>query len=576
MLFFACLELCVLHWAFYVIVLLFSIYLYYLNCNKNEKYEGRGMNDNLRRWKRKATQICALVLVFAVFAASENLTRAFAAETVQQETQEGVLSVSDGNLSEADTVSGNMLLQSGGSGLALLEDYKLYKVEGGNSTQVQSGSGELYSSDSLLAQYDLVQLLVNAALDPDNCNVASGGVYSFPVPDGLLVTEVSDWVVQVNIAGSNEQLGTASYEEGVVKLALDNAELFNGSVDSVENAFVQFTCKLDSGFFADGGETQKLNFGFGSQPEFTFTYGDNKKTDSTVDKSGVYDPTAKRTVWTVTVTEGSRAYGGDLMLKDTLSANQDYIPGTFKMDGIGIADDLLDWNQTAQGESVLSYVYTPAGTEGDQQLFTYETRFNNGIYVQNDKLAGAVSLQGSNHVELINVGDSDVISEKTATVGDGSLTEMKWLQKTGTTAVIAGDILETVWTITVDTKGFSFDQLTLFDSLICKPANSGSELAAEKQSVFSVVTGSLQVEKDGVPAACGMSQAGGAGNAQITKGNDDGTAAGDGGFQWKLVLGETGAKGVYKITYKTQISRYSEYRKYNQEKIKNTAEVTFD
>lgn len=460
------------------------------------------------------------------------------------------------------------------SGAYLLSDYTLSK----GGSQLQMGS-TIYAADDLQVQYLLRDLLVDTI--GNNTNVAAGTVYQFIVPGGLLVQNTTDWQVLFTMGETDYPLGTAHYNntDKAIELTLTEG-IFGGAYESILDSHVTFNAKLDPVAFGNGNAAQSLAFGFGSTPNFSFTYGDNVQTDTTISKSGAYDPVSNKITWTVIVTDGNINYTGNLKLEDTYSANQSYVADSFTMDTVQ-KTPVVSTDDTT-GITTIYYAYTPAvpSVPGTPHTITYQTVFNDRAYVDNTgKVVSSTAFSGSNSAKLYDEANNKLISEDMAEVGNGSTGSVTWMSKSASrTYDPVLDEQVTTWTITIDTNGFSFNDLVLYDAGISNPVNS--------ESKYIVNTGSLNVIRNSgsgttlydakKQVSMSMVSTGADGSAKITTGDNAGNADGSGRFNWQLQLDEGGANGVYTITYDSKITNYSKYVLYNQTPTKNDAHLTFE
>lgn len=515
--------------------------------NKYKKESGKMLQSKISIF------IAAFIICTGIF---QNVQISFAAETENK-----INTVSGGTLFGLLNKSNNT------SGFYLLKDFKLQKNENGSANDLKDGD-IIYSDDDLIIQYNMIDLILNDIEEDDGSttehNVIQDGEYEFSVPEYLDPTMGDSW--DVFLADNSTKLGTAYYikDRNIIKLIMNNKDLFKG--ERINNAYVGFTAKLNKDKLNDSID-QTIDFGFGSSSSFQFKYGDKLPVDSTIEKTGIYDNNANEIKWTVTVKEGTKDYVSGVLFKDTLSLNQSYVENSFKVK-IGDSGERLETPTVTiaqdgefKGQTTLEYTYNPTGVKDTEVIFYYNTKADEKLSLvdKNDKvITGKITSKVSNKAEIIDKESGDSIAQAEEEINLGEK-EYNWVGKEAGNMSYDGttDTATTTWTINVNTNGFEFKNVVLYDEVICKPANSESE--------FKLVNGSLKIYKNNIQVP---------GNHTF---NDLLGPDSNGKITWNYeLIGDMKEAGEYKIEYQTQIKEYSHYRKYNQSGVKNTASITFE
>lgn len=536
---------------------------------------------NYAREKRKFSRVCAIVLAFLMLSTMSVGQMPVWADSVSENTvSEEPTEVGSETIvptkTEEPVGAGTALAGSG-----LLKDYTVRK----GTKDLENGNCVISEEDDLKIYYKLKDLLVDQEAESSGEPIALNDSYTFQVPSTLTVTNTADWDVNINDQnGVSRKLGTASYDDGThsITLTIDQDAIFDAgnAIISILDTYIGFDAKLNATELgASNGEPKSINFDFGTNPNFSFTYGVNHDTDAAIAKTVAYDAATETASWTLTVTDGSKTYVGDMKLSDTFPNSMSYVAGSFK-DGTTPVDDtaLHLTNNASDKSTTFTYTYQPTTAEsgahvaGTVHTFTYQTKFNKEIFLSDGKLKTQVVRDATNTVKLLDGADKQIATAEQS-VGDGSSATYTWNDKTVNREY--DPVTDTVtyhWTIDVNTNGFSFQNLTLHDSLKAKINNTTSE--------YKVLADTVKVTPDGQSAVSyTMSKAEGSA-AFITTGTLDGTTgkpSGNGDFLWTLKI-NNGAltTGIYTITYDTQLTNYSEYRKYNQPQMTNSANLTFD
>lgn len=466
----------------------------------------------------------------------------------------------------------------------ILSTVELYK----DGAKLESGGCQISLGDTLEIRYNLVNLITDYQYNPDGCNVPKNGSFTFVVPKGIKIAAgaETEWDVDYkDNLGNLKPLGKATYskpegsETGSITFVLaDDEALYNGSVSEILGAYIAFGGQLDEEALNDSPD-QTIDFAATNLGPFSFVYGDKLPVDTTITNKEV-SYSENKAHWKVTLTEGNQTYESGLEFVDVLTANQDFDPSSFKMDGTDISASVSIEENALTGEETARYLYTPAvaPVKGTVHEITYDTNFNQRAYVESSgQVVTSGSFNGSNTASLYNKSTEQLINSATQNVSNGASGAISWQDKSSSNRLV-GDEQITTWTVTVNTQGFAFDNLILTDSAKSKPSN--------EESKFIFDTNSVKVQNTGYPGSAysGLTSVplgmdGGEGEAKITTGSmvgAEGYADGNGNFVWQLQLDGDGANGTYTITYETRITNYSKYRLHNQNPTENSVSLAFD
>ncbi|WP_294856768.1 SpaA isopeptide-forming pilin-related protein [uncultured Oscillibacter sp.] len=192
-----------------------------------------------------------------------------------------------------------------------------------------------------------------------------GDFFNFRLPEGLTFEPLSGITVK---DGSGTTIGTASISGNTLTVE------FNANVEGQYGIWGNITI---NGTFKNiaSGAPEETSFSLGSQ-----TVVIERDTDDpppvpgkvNLDKNGVFLPSGNIR-WTVTVTpESDTTSLAGYLLKDTYSANQTYVTGSFTVKSLtDTAPRTIAEADITKSTNSISYTF-PDGTEG-KQIVTYET-----------------------------------------------------------------------------------------------------------------------------------------------------------------------------------------------------------
>ncbi|MDD3368572.1 MAG: hypothetical protein PHP50_06725 [Lachnospiraceae bacterium] len=347
----------------------------------------------------------------------------------------------------------------------------------------------------------------------------------------------------------------------------------------LDNAYVGVTVQFNEDKLG-GLEEQALTF---SNPATTINANvtDYAKKNPIMEKNGVYSD--GEITWTVGITNDSNPviYGTDgkpaLVFKDSFSDNQEYVEGSFKI-GTGHNDDVepsdasINLSVDADG---LAYTYDAASFKtanpifankdlnepGGVTFFTYKTRpteaafkslltekmVNGGTYYLASKDGSDMTF--TNQAGLYEAGMTTPVCQKNATVTEN--VKLYSFQKEATNVDSSNGTI--TWQITVDTNGFYFKNVKIYDKMADAPK-------------MNFLSSTVSANINAIPVLAPV----------VTENveNSSGTTAQGNAYSWYYDIGDL--NGQYIITYQTQIDNYEQYLQTNQKKPSNTAWMEFD
>ena len=259
-------------------------------------------------------------------------------------------------------------------------------------------------------------------------------------------------------------------------------------------------------------------------------------------------------LWTVTVTEAENPvnYVNGYTVIDTFDSNQSYVEGSFKCNGIEISkdDENLD---IGDSNNTITYSFD----SGSTTIITYKTHvdFLSSGSTQNN---GAITLPIENTATLYDKAnlESPITS---ATVEDSvSSAELKqFITKNGGELKYDSSNNTGVasWTITVNSNGYSYQNLTLYDVI-----------SSYDDYTMKLDESSVKVTENGTELVAGTDY-----EIGTTSGSSD---IGQTAYTWKLVFLEDGNNQIkkdhtYTITYNTIIENYTEFLQTNHSTLPN-------
>ncbi len=405
----------------------------------------------------------------------------------------------------------------------------------------------VYKNDVLDVRYDL------DVLTPGS-NIQQGVTYEIDVPSNLLIASMMNWDAMIG----SEVLCNCHYNNSANKIEVTFADhIFDGSyAGGIEKAYIGFYATVD-GNGKNAGDPIVISGPVGTADDTTVLYGgDTKPEHATIAKTGsLVDEANKIVEWTVTVAEGP---GGEtsLVVKDTLSANQQLVAGSFMVDGAAAEPSVSEQNITytlaidkpmANKQHVIKYrtVVYPVKQDGTQY---------------NVEAGDPLKVDAVNRASVHENADSPELQAASHNV-TCDFGKMKWVEKKflqiKTSPDNSADRLVT-WQVKVHTANYTFTNVVLHDE-ITSAVLPGSELTYIWES-FRMVN---DADNSAVPGAAL------AGSPLFDA---------EGKCSWETTVIPTLAPGDYTITYDVKITNYINYKEKNEAKTKmgNSAWATYD
>lgn len=222
------------------------------------------------------------------------------------------------------------------------------------------------------------------------------------------------------------------------------------STDVITDGYFYLACTLDGNAV---GDKEKVNIELTPNDIYEVTVTDNKKTDPTLEKSGVYEN--GRFTWTVTYTPGTKEIQGDITLSDTLDSSiHTYIPGSAKTATLIVPESF-----TPIADPVMS-------TDNNTLTFSVSDP-NVGFVLQySTRLTPSAINSGEvitaeNKISLISSASNTPLASASGSV-EAEGEEKSWIIKTGTYSPSDRKI---TWELNVSTLDQTVQSLILYDQL---------------------------------------------------------------------------------------------------------------
>lgn len=360
------------------------------------------------------------------------------------------------------------------------------------------GANQVVSlTDRLGLEFNFGDIPVNeleASGNDDGLSIA----YPITIPDSLIIDAGSFNSNKLEVALPDPdgrcaivtRTGDATF---TVEFDLDNIN--NKTYTTLQNFNFHFDSSLNSAKAKDGDD---ITLTFGASPGNTYTI---KVTDPSISNpsiakpNGVYiidpaDPHKDQIKWTVNVIGTAKMGYNQLRIEDTIGKDQSYVPGSISWkigDGgvaSSVADDSTNPKVTAASNS-LSFLFDY--TAGTNYQLVYYTKPSDSLFLS--KTGSSASLNDiKENAKLTNTAGL-YVGETTTKLGDNANAEAtvdraKFMIKSG--RLTGGANGEMEWTITVNTNGYDFKPLTIYD-----------KLPSTAPAVLNYVAGSLTVKADG-------------------------------------------------------------------------------
>lgn len=578
------------------------------------------MKNFLRELYRKGRRTLACIMAAALFFGSSSLLTALGNDNTQAPAaaDAALNTVSSNDNYVTDTVSGNEAVKTApipdSTSPVSLYSITPMKVYGNTRTAAtqaidvtnnlvitKDGNSvdfsqplELKFDDTIHVEYQLKDFasgeLIDNMIDPDSHNIVEvehNSVISFPIPEEIapVLTDGNN-IWNVVMKDKTTVWGEAKYDSDSNSISVQfTSDLLQEGESSLEGAYIGFAAKLNEEKVGDDAEVTLRFEAFDPPQVIKVVCIDNRPTPSTIAKKGEIDPSDSNTIdWTVTVTEGSEPYTGDMTIEDIFTTdNHDYVPDSLAVtsrdeNGSALAaspaiTELTDMMNGAGEKNGIRWTYTPTNTKGNVHTFTYKTKFNDKAiksYINGTTLNGYVNLKADNEATLIDAYEGTPISGPVpgeVSKGGSYTWVTKTLEDDDPDIDSGADTATYNWKIIVDTNGQSFTNLVVKDSSWHEFANS--------DSTYSIDTDTISVKEIS------------GSEVELVKVNDTdwdmrGNGSSKGNISWQYQLQNKDnptdpVNGVYEITYQTVINNWTGYMMYNQPKpIGNSVDISFN
>jgi len=390
----------------------------------------------------------------------------------------------------------------------------------------------------------------DAMNDENAVYLSSGNTYALPSIDTDIFAIQNDLTFPVYFSDQTTQFGNVTIDtDGNVKLYVTYENLTQ-VYDVVFG--VVFTLNAES---------------VGSQEEFAITLpggNDDQTLTVKISENQPAEPTITKTkskldedsniLWTITVTEAENpvSYENGYTVIDTFDSNQSYVKGSFECNRSAVSDENENLNIN-NSTNTITYSFN----SGSTTIITYKTHidFLSSGSTQN---SGAITLSIENTATLYDKAnlESPITSAK---VEDSvSSAELKqFITKNGGELKYDSSNNTGVasWTITVNSNGYSYQNLTLYDVI-----------SSYDDYTMKLDESSVKVTENGTDLVAGTDY-----EIGTTSGSSD---IGKTAYTWKMVFLEDGKYQIkkdhtYTITYNTIIENYTEFLQTNHSTLPN-------
>ena len=291
----------------------------------------------------------------------------------------------------------------------------------------------------------------------------SSNAFDLVVPNTLKINEIDGVTVPLYATVKVEDgptynnfiLGYLYFNGGKAQYYFNSTpeltELVNVHEIEIDNVELAFTCKIDdSKIHADDKVVEIKSPLNGSGINLDIEERQDVLAQIT-SKTGVYQADSRSILWTVKAHTGSPVAAG-MHFVDVLDANQVYINGTFKVDGVAPTAGTVDYDPTTH-----TLIYTPlVAPAGNTTLtFTYETDvtslFISGTNVDDvkQKVSNSAKWEYDDGSSAVKVGSVDV--------------EANWLQKEAIDIDFDTGII--TWKLEIHSNGSGATNVIIYDEM---------------------------------------------------------------------------------------------------------------
>jgi len=390
----------------------------------------------------------------------------------------------------------------------------------------------------------------DAMNDENAVYLSSGNTYALPSIDTDIFAIQNDLTFPVYFSDQTTKFGDVTIDTDGNVILYVTYENLTQVYDVVFG--VVFTLNAES---VGSKEEFAITLPGGSDAQaLTVKISENQPSEPTITKTKSDIDEDSNILWTITITEAENPvkYENGYTVIDTFDSNQSYVEGSFTCNGSKIANDNENL-KISDNDNTITYSFD----FGSTTIITYKTHvdFLSSGSTQN---SGAITLPIENTATLYDKAnlESPITSAK---VEDSvSSAELKqFITKNGGELKYDSSNNTGVasWTITVNSNGYSYQNLTLYDVI------SSYDDYTMKLDESSVI-----VTENGTELVAGIDY-----EIDTTSGSSD---IGQTAYTWKLVFLEDGSKQIikdhtYTITYNTIIENYKEFLQTNHSTLPN-------
>lgn len=212
-------------------------------------------------------------------------------------------------------------------------------------------------------------------------------------------------------------------------------------------------CRLNSSAI---GDTERVSLEVGGLTIEIGVEENQKQSPQIISKKGEYDPLQDVVTWTVEIA-GGNIDNLNLRLHDTFDEKQDYVAGSFALNGVSISDSELAPEAGGEiGRTLACVLPTPLEPVEGNYTATYQTKPSASLFYREGVLQDLKGVELINTAQLYASGFA-FGEPKEAKV---SLPNATWMSKTG---IIKADKTGIVWTLTLNSVNRYGLNVTVYD-----------------------------------------------------------------------------------------------------------------
>lgn len=345
---------------------------------------------------------------------------------------------------------GNDLLQKPDSIKVYLNDTEL-------SAESAASNPQLSLDDTLTVRYSFDKI-THGSIDT---NVK----YPLPAMPNALKMATGHAEYTITYGNPAQTLGTLYYDSTTKALSFQFADAYEEA--DLEDMYIYFSAKLDSTTVEGNGETEDITFTpvGGTAVTYPVTVGAAPDSIPKLTKKGPavtndpdvgIDKETNTLTWKIVVDPGAKPLDS-FVVKDTFSANQEYVAGSMTVNGSAVGDELtLD-------EANSSFSLSLSGMTANQKInIIYKTKILSSAFLDESgtpKESGTIDC--TNNAQAYYPGTDNKLGDGTNASYSMPIT---WIAKTsGTLIDLATGEME--WTVTIYNNGLSMYDVDLYDRI---------------------------------------------------------------------------------------------------------------